>query len=303
MAPKKKTDKFCRVVMANHKGGTGKTTLAYIDAVGLAKRGYSVCLMDFDPQCNLSKRFLEMETDPRDPESSEPPPHKDFDAEAAASDEDALPEPRPSTGTLLMQGWTHEYATDYDNLTIVPGDYRKLMQVEDITKSSTLADLYNLVNDALIVEPYWRETYDVIVMDTGPNKGSITTCAIQMASHLLIPFKLEELSVEGLRGMLAYWMRQNLTRPTAEQIELLGLQCNMVKSGVAMNKYYLDQLLENDRLAPYLLPQHIHNWQAYAEMMVPGFKHVLDLPPNNPARPEAEQVIDGIERALFGGVA
>lgn len=301
MSRKKKTNQFHRVVMANHKGGTGKTTLSYIEAVGLAMRGYSVCVMDYDPQCNTSSLLLDMEVDARNAEWMTPPPHPDYDPAAAQTDENALPSPRPSTGTLLYHGWTHEYATRWENLTIVPGDYKLLMEIEAVTVPSTLDALYKDARTALLDEPYWRENYDVIVMDTGPNKGPITTCAIQMASHIIIPIRLEELSVQGLRGMLAYWTRQNLTRPASEKIDLIGIQCNMVDSSKrAMNKFYLEQITENEILAPYLLPTQIHNWQAYSEMTIRGFKHVLELSPNNPARVEAEAMVDSVESALFG---
>ena len=47
-----------KLVFCNHKGGVGKTTLAYNTAVKFAKHGYKTVLVDFDPQCNVSELAL-----------------------------------------------------------------------------------------------------------------------------------------------------------------------------------------------------------------------------------------------------
>ena len=42
------------IVLANQKGGCGKTTTAVQLATGLALEGYRTCLVDIDGQCNAS---------------------------------------------------------------------------------------------------------------------------------------------------------------------------------------------------------------------------------------------------------
>jgi chromosome partitioning protein len=45
------------ITLANQKGGCGKTTGSVSLAAGLAIEGYSVCLVDADPQCNATDTF------------------------------------------------------------------------------------------------------------------------------------------------------------------------------------------------------------------------------------------------------
>ena len=42
----------------NNKGGVGKTTLLWNVADALARKGKTVLMIDFDPQCNLSIAVL-----------------------------------------------------------------------------------------------------------------------------------------------------------------------------------------------------------------------------------------------------
>ena len=42
------------IVVANHKGGVGKTTTSLSLGAGLHRKGFKVLLVDLDPQLNLS---------------------------------------------------------------------------------------------------------------------------------------------------------------------------------------------------------------------------------------------------------
>lgn len=43
------------ITIVNRKGGCGKTTTTKNLGYSLAKKGYKVLLVDYDPQCNTTK--------------------------------------------------------------------------------------------------------------------------------------------------------------------------------------------------------------------------------------------------------
>ena len=53
------TTRAPRLVLFNHKGGVGKTTLTVNLAYALVEAGKRVLLVDTDPQCSLSSFFLD----------------------------------------------------------------------------------------------------------------------------------------------------------------------------------------------------------------------------------------------------
>src|SRR5690606_32001675 len=64
--------------VSQNKGGVGKTSLVKLISVGLSKKGLRVLAIDLDAQCNLSKRFIEMERDPAAEDGSKPPLHPEY---------------------------------------------------------------------------------------------------------------------------------------------------------------------------------------------------------------------------------
>ncbi|RYH28282.1 MAG: ParA family protein, partial [Alcaligenaceae bacterium] len=55
----KRKGKCTKVVLYNHKGGVGKTTLTVNIASALAAAGKRVLLVDADPQCNITAYLVE----------------------------------------------------------------------------------------------------------------------------------------------------------------------------------------------------------------------------------------------------
>jgi len=280
------------LVVANNKGGTGKSTLSVMLSMWFAKQGLRTLGMDFDPQCNYSRRFIPMEIDPENQEVMRPPRHPDFELGVEYW------HGRNSTADIFREGsFVVGYETDYENLEIIPGHSTQLLNVERVTEN----DLTEKVH-ARLMEWFatWEDDlFDVVIIDTGPSKGPLTTCALNAADHIIIPAEMEEMSVEGLYGMLAYWRATNLQRPVNRPLNLIGVLANKYDERLPIHRHYYDALCEHQTLSTYMLPNKMHNWQDYKEAMMQDGKPVLLLPPKNKTRQEAETVCKLIEERMY----
>lgn len=286
------------LVVANNKGGVGKTTLSQIISTYMAERGHRTLAIDLDPQCNFSRRFLAMEVDSGDPQAIIPPVHPEFDPQ----DPDwAGSDGRGSSADIFRHGVTLSYPTHIANLEIVPGQSNELLLVERVTQQEVTKAVHKQLvawfEDAKI-----RDEFELVVIDTGPSKGPLTTSALHAATHILIPAEMEELSVEGLYGMLAYWSVNNLQRPSTNPLTLLGIVANKFDNRLPIHKHYYDALSADPGIGKYMLPIKMHYWQDYKEQAMHDAKSVLHLSAGNKTRQEAEALCKLMEERIYGQV-
>jgi len=158
------------IVIANQKGGVGKTTTAINLAAGIAAQKKRVLLLDLDPQSNSTLSFLE-------PGSVNGGSYELF-AEPS----------RPATELV--------YETAVPKLSIVPARI-SLAKLEakligDFDAAFKLRDRLESL----------KSEYDVILIDTPPTLGILTVNALVAADHVIIPIQSSYFALEGTDDLL-----------------------------------------------------------------------------------------------------
>ena len=187
----------CKIIaIANQKGGTAKTTTCCNLGYALAKKGYKVCLVDFDPQANLSLSC----GIPR-PERSESLIN---DILTRVMDGKPLPDKEKF---VIRDKW--------DKLDIIPSNIN--LSVTEINLRDEMAREYIL---SKLLEPL-RSEYSYIIIDTNPYLGLLTLNALTACDEIIIPVSPQLWSATGLTDLLQTILKVKLK--INPKIEIAGI--------------------------------------------------------------------------------
>ncbi|WP_162909991.1 ParA family protein [Aggregatilinea lenta] len=246
------------LVIANQKGGVGKSTSVLNLGVALARRGQRVLLIDLDPQAGLTAGLgLDPYTLRRTVYS-------------------LLSTPGTSLARVLC--------TIEDGLALVPANID--LAVADI-RLSAAADPATRLRDVLDRS---RIPFDVILIDTPPGLGVLTANGLVAADAVIVPVQCQYLAMRGVRGLLDSVERigQSLNR----DLVVGGLFGTLYRVESEHAREVMGEL--RDVFGPQVFESVIPYDEAAAEAPLAG-QAVLDYAPDSPAalayRALAEEIV------------
>lgn len=196
------------IVVANQKGGVGKTTTVLNVGAALAELGQQVLLVDLDPQGGLT----------------------------ASCGVDPYTVTR-STYTLLTRSTASLVSVIQaieNNLFLLPGN-AGLSSID-----YSLAQAPNPTGRLRHAFSRNRLPLNFILIDTPPNLGLLTVNGLVAADELLIPVQCQYLSMRGVRALLeTVWLVHERLNP---ELELLGVLPTMYRAQTDLARQVVTEL-------------------------------------------------------------
>jgi chromosome partitioning protein len=223
------------LVVANQKGGVGKTTTTINLGAALALAGQRVLLIDLDPQANLTSGVgLKGQTS------------------SAGSVYDALTTESTDAAPFILQ-------TSVQGLSLIPAD-RNLTgaEVELVSlpnREQRLRTVIRSLHDA-------SDGFDYVFIDTPPSLGLLTLNALVAADAVLIPLNCEYFALEGLADLVSTLRRiRNSLNPS---LDIAGVVMTMHDERTNLGQQVAKDIREffQERVFTTVIPRNIRLGEA-----------------------------------------
>lgn len=213
------------IVVANQKGGVGKTTTSINFASYLTNFGKKVLLIDMDPQAN-STAGIGLEK-------------KDFQKNVYECLIENL-----DPGKAV-------YKTKVANFDILPADINLAGAQIELIETDKRELVLKSITEQL------KDKYDYIVIDTPPSLGILTLNGLVAADTVLIPLQCEYYAMEGLSQLLnTVKLIQKKLNPS---LEIEGILLTMFDSRTNISTQVVEEVTSyfKDKVFKTIIPRNV----------------------------------------------
>jgi chromosome partitioning protein len=230
-----------KIVIANQKGGVGKTTAAINLSAGLALKGYNVLLVDMDPQGHSTKG---VGIDVWDEEAEE----------SLLTTSDLLVDKELRVSEVTVP-------TGVKGVDLVPSD-TSLVNA-DFSLTNLKGREYKLRNKLKNLRGY-----DYVVIDSPPTLGLLLANAILASDYVLVPMQLDYFSVMGAQEFIAEHeaINEDLGGIIGHKTKILGIFYSLFDGRTKLSKICQSALKDifGDLVMKTRIPNNIKIKEAQA---------------------------------------
>jgi len=216
------------IVLANQKGGVGKTTTAVNLGAYLAEMQKNVLLIDFDPQSNLSSSL------------------------GIKAEDSGIYE--VITGKVNLDDAVKN--TMLDNLNIVPSNINLTgASVELVDMEYREFVLSKAIKNS-------RRAWDYILIDCPPSLGILTINGLVASEYVIIPLQCEYFALEGLS--LLFKTIKRVQERLNNGLKIAGIRFTMFDSRTKLSNEVVHEVTSyfKDRVFRTIIPRNVRLSEA-----------------------------------------
>ncbi|NEO34319.1 MAG: ParA family protein [Symploca sp. SIO3C6] len=202
-----------RLALLSNAGGSGKTTIAAHLAYLMGAKGFSVALIDLDPQGSVSL-FCGLQR----------------------------PKSNQTIAAVLQDDFTGDWPVvslwqdHLDKVAAIQGEMGLVKSINELVLHERGA---YLLSDRLADYPL---PHDLVIFDCPATLGPLPLIAVSACTHLLIPIQVEPKSADGA-GKLLEWLYHTFRRLRLKpEPQIIGIVPNQYDQRLAIHRNILEQL-------------------------------------------------------------